>query len=162
MAPRGGEINRLAREAKDTAGEIVEEIRDIGTRFSRDSSDDGVCSGVLSRLARDLARAPAPKQIAVGAAFGWLTGYLTMKVGRMAATAVGGSLIILQVAHHKGYVKVDWGRLSGDSSGAVSRLRDRLRNRSRSGWTRFQNLAADNSYVAGGFTGGFFLGIASS
>lgn len=42
---------------------------------------------------KDLSKAPAPKQIGVGAVVGWATGYLTMKVGKMAATAVGGSLL---------------------------------------------------------------------
>jgi hypothetical protein len=44
-----------------------------------------------------LSKAPAPKQLAVGAGAGWLVGYLTMKVGKAAATAVGGSLLLLQV-----------------------------------------------------------------
>ena len=30
----------------------------------------------------------------------------------MAATAVGGSLLLLQIAHHKGYIKVDWNKVS--------------------------------------------------
>ena len=42
----------------------------------------------------------------VGGSVGWLAGYVTMKVGKMAATAIGGSLLLLQIAHHKGYVKV--------------------------------------------------------
>ena len=32
----------------------------------------------------------------------------------------------------------------------------------RSGFERFMDFASDNVYLAGGFTGGFFLGIASS
>ncbi len=53
--------------------------------------------GTFRRALKDLSRAPAPKQMAVGAAVGWAAGYATMKVGKMAATAVGGSLLILQV-----------------------------------------------------------------
>ena len=54
----------------------------------------------------DLSKAPVPKQIAVGGAAGWTAGYLTMKAGKMAATAIGGTLLLLQIAHHKGYIKV--------------------------------------------------------
>ena len=32
----------------------------------------------------------------------------------------------------------------------------------RSGFERFMDFASDNVFLAGGFTGGFFLGIASS
>ena len=47
-----------------------------------------------------------PKQLAAGGAAGWVSGYLTMKAGKMAATAIGGTLLLLQIAHHKGYIKV--------------------------------------------------------
>jgi hypothetical protein len=30
-----------------------------------------------------------PKQLAVGVGAGWFTGYMTMKLGKMAATAIG-------------------------------------------------------------------------
>jgi glutamate/tyrosine decarboxylase-like PLP-dependent enzyme len=36
-----------------------------------------------------------------------------MKVGKMAATAIGGSLLILQIAHYKGYINVGYNN-SGD------------------------------------------------
>ena len=62
--------------------------------------------GVIARVLDDLSKAPVPKQIGVGGAAGWAAGYLTMKAGKMAATAVGGTLLLLQIAHHKGYIKV--------------------------------------------------------
>jgi hypothetical protein len=52
---------------------------------------------MVKRILKDLSKAPAPKQLAVGAGAGWLVGYMTMKVGKAAATAVGGSLLLLQV-----------------------------------------------------------------
>ena len=60
---------------------------------------------VIQRVMSDLSKAPAPKQLLVGTSAGWLAGYATMKIGKMAATAVGGTLLILQIAHHKGYIK---------------------------------------------------------
>ena len=63
--------------------------------------------GTLEKICSDLSKAPVPKQIAVGGAAGWAAGYLTMKAGKMAATAIGGSLLLLQIAHHKGYIKVE-------------------------------------------------------
>ena len=56
----------------------------------------------VKKFVKDMSKAPAPKQLAVGATAGWLAGYLTMKVGKAAATMVGGSLLVLQIAHHKG------------------------------------------------------------
>ena len=41
------------------------------------------------------------------------------QVGKMAAATVGGSLILLQIAHHKGYIKVDWNKVRPDSHWTV-------------------------------------------
>ena len=60
----------------------------------------------VKKFLKDVSKAPAPKQLAVGATAGWVVGYLTMKVGKAAATVVGGSLLVLQIAHHKGKVYV--------------------------------------------------------
>ena len=30
-----------------------------------------------------------------------------LQAGKMAATAIGGTLLLLQIAHHKGYIKVE-------------------------------------------------------
>ena len=62
----------------------------------------------------DLSKAPVPKQLAVGGVAGWLSGYVTMKAGKMAATAIGGTLLLLQIAHRKGR------SLSGDFWGLFS------------------------------------------
>jgi len=37
-----------------------------------------------------------------------VTGFLAMKVGKAAATAVGGGIILLQIANHKGYINVSF------------------------------------------------------
>lgn len=35
-----------------------------------------------------------------------------MKVGKMAAIAVGGGIILLQIANQKGYIKIDWSKIN--------------------------------------------------
>lgn len=40
-----------------------------------------------------------------------MTGFLTMKVGKVAAFALGGGIIILQVAAHQGYIKINWDKV---------------------------------------------------
>jgi uncharacterized membrane protein (Fun14 family) len=85
-----------------------------------------------------------------------------MKVGKAAATAVGGSLILLQIAHYKGYITVDWNRITNDSSSFSDQVKDKLRIRTKSTGEKFMDFAKKNVYLAGGFTGGFFIGLASS
>lgn len=113
-------------------------------------------------MLKDVSKAPAPKQIAIGSACGWVSGYVMMKVGKMAATAVGGSLILLQIAHHKGYIQVDWNKMVNDSSSFSDRLKNKMKLQTKSTGEKMLDYAKKNIYLAGGFTGGFFLGIASS
>jgi hypothetical protein len=42
------------------------------------------------------------------------------------------------------------------------RIKNKLKIRSKSGFEKFMDYTKDNIYVAGGFTAGFFLGIAAS
>merc|ERR1712227_826838 len=109
--------------------------------------------GTVAKIMNDLARAPVPKQIAVGGAAGWAAGYVTMKAGKMAATAIGGTLLLLQIAHHKGYIKVDWNRMTNDSASMADKIKRKLRIESKSGMERFQEWSSKNIYIAGGFTG---------
>jgi hypothetical protein len=52
--------------------------------------------------------------------------------------------------------------MTRDSNSVADRVKDKLRLKTRSGFEKFMDFAGENVYLAGGFTGGFFLGIASS
>uniref|UniRef100_A0A0K8SUU4 FUN14 domain-containing protein 1 n=2 Tax=Lygus hesperus TaxID=30085 RepID=A0A0K8SUU4_LYGHE len=66
---------------------------------------------LIDRVIKDVGKSSATKQLVVGFASGWVSSYLMMKVGKVAAVALGGGIILLQVASHNGYVKVNWDRL---------------------------------------------------
>lgn len=68
-------------------------------------------SSFLDKIVGDVSKKSATQQILLGAGSGWATGYVTMKVGKVAAIALGGGIILLQVAHQQGYVKVDWSKI---------------------------------------------------
>ncbi|KAF2362463.1 FUN14 [Trinorchestia longiramus] len=93
------------------------------TSKSKDSSEieeidiRGTAQNVMTRFqkaCKDVAKEPVAKQALIGGASGWVVGYLSMKVGKAAATVVGGGLILMQLAAHKGYIKVDWSRVNSD------------------------------------------------
>merc|ERR1719293_590296 len=146
---------KAVSEIKDTSKDLLGKITDMEV-FKREDK------GAVAKIMEDLSRAPPPKQLAVGGVAGWAAGYVTMKAGKMAATAIGGSLLLLQIAHHKGYIKVDWNKMTNDSASMADRIKKKLHIKSKSSFERFQEWSEKNIYLAGGFTGGFFLGIASS
>lgn len=42
-----------------------------------------------------------------------------MKIGKSIAFAVGGSIILLQIAQHKGYITINWHKVKEKSEEAV-------------------------------------------
>ena len=150
--PSGERDNRYAEEEKETSEEKDFKITEM--------TDDA--KNTIKKFVKDMSKAPAGKQLGVGALAGWVSGYVAMKLGKAAATAVGGTLILLQIAHYKGYVKINWNRLTNDSQTIAEQVRDKLSKNTQTGFQKFQDFASQNVYLAGGYAGGFLLGLASS
>ena len=55
-----------------------------------------------------------------------VTGFLTMKVGKVVAFAVGGGIIILQVAAHQGYVKINWDKLQKKADKITDKVEEKI------------------------------------
>ncbi|XDB61853.1 hypothetical protein AB1E18_015210 [Capra hircus] len=67
-------------------------------------------------------------QLLIGGVTGWCTGFIFQKVGKLAATAVGGGFFLLQLANHTGYIKVDWQCVEKDMKKAKEQLKIRKSN----------------------------------
>ncbi|XP_045150242.1 A-kinase anchor protein 7 [Echinops telfairi] len=101
-------------------------------------------------------------QLLIGGATGWCTGFLFQKVGKLAATAVGGGFLLLQLANHTGYIKVDWQRVEKDMKKAQEHLKSpRMPSEVESKTEAVVSFAKKNILATGGFLGGFLLGLAS-
>uniref|UniRef100_A0A8I5R0R6 FUN14 domain containing 2 n=1 Tax=Papio anubis TaxID=9555 RepID=A0A8I5R0R6_PAPAN len=84
-------------------------------------------------------------QLFIGGVTGWCTGFIFQKVGKLAATAVGGGFFLLQLANHSGYIKVDWQRVEKDMKKAKEQLKIRgviCEEESSSDWGIFRGLSA--------------------
>nr|XP_045002550.1 FUN14 domain-containing protein 2-like [Jaculus jaculus] len=104
-------------------------------------------------------------QLLIGGVTGWCTGFIFQKVGKLAATAVGGGFFLLQFANHTGYIKVDWQRVEKDVKKAREQLRIRKSNQIptevKSKAEEVVSFVKKNVLMTGGFLGGFLLGMAS-
>ncbi|XP_075539038.1 FUN14 domain-containing protein 1-like [Dermacentor variabilis] len=89
-------------------------------------------------------------------------GFVFTKAGKIAATAIGGSLLLFQIAQHQGYVKVNWSRLNKDLQQAQNELARRTDGKLPRLLEEAQKFVKDNVFLATGFAGGFLLGVASS
>lgn len=115
----------------------------------------------FDKALRELSKASVAKQLAVGGVSGWCSGYLFGKVGKAAALALGGSLLLLQVASHQGYITINWGKLEKNLNAAKRQIERSARSRLPAILEEVRDFAVDNAFLAGGFAGGFLLGIAS-
>ena len=68
------------------------------------------------------------KYNAASIAAGRVTGYLGMKVGKMAAMTLGGSLLVMQVANHKGYINVNWAKVNNDIREISEKVQDDVKS----------------------------------
>lgn len=60
--------------------------------------------------------------IATGGVTGCYVGFLFQKVGKLAATTVGGGFL-LQIASHSGYLRIDWKRAEKDVNKAKRQIK---------------------------------------
>ena len=103
-------------------------------------------------------------QIVMGGVSGWCAGFLFQKVGKLAATAVGGGFLLLQIASHSGYVQIDWKRVEKD----VNKAKRQIKKRANKAAPEINNIIEEatefvkqNIVISSGFVGGFLLGLAS-
>lgn len=95
---------------KDRSKELKEAKNNKIIKMPGESSASS--SNFLDKILGDVSKKSATQQIVLGAGSGWATGYVTMKVGKVAAIALGGGIILLQVANQQGYINVNWNKIT--------------------------------------------------
>ncbi|XP_038658010.1 FUN14 domain-containing protein 1 isoform X1 [Scyliorhinus canicula] len=103
-------------------------------------------------------------QLMMGGVTGWCAGFVFQKIGKLAATAIGGGFLLMQVANHSGYIKVDWKRVEKDVNKAKRQLRKKANKAAPEINTIIEESAEfvkKNIVLTSGFVGGFLLGLAS-
>jgi len=116
----------------------------------------------LSFLKKDDGNKEMLRQIAMGGGAGWLTGFISMKIGKVAATAVGGAMIILQIANHKGYIKINWSRVNHDVEKVKTKLKEEATGKKADWADKVMHIVQHSSYRTISFVAGFLIGTASS
>ncbi|XP_015610137.1 FUN14 domain-containing protein 2 isoform X2 [Cephus cinctus] len=81
---------------------------------------------IIEKILGDVSKTSATKQIILGTTSGWMTGFLTMKVGKVAAFALGGGIIILQVAAHQGYININWDKIQKKAEKLTDKVEEKV------------------------------------
>lgn len=117
----------------------------------------------ISKFLGDVNKSDATKQILMGAGSGWFSGYLAMRVAKTTAFAVGGGIILLQIANEAGFVKVNWKKLNRNLEKVADRVEDQLVNshNKKSISDKIIDFLKNNTPFTSGFVGGFLIGMAT-
>lgn len=116
--------------------------------------------GWLRDAFKDVTKRSTAQQVVIGGVSGWVSGYLFIKVGKLAAITLGTSILILQIAQHQGYVKIDYSLLKKDVETARKVIESQAKDRYPGALETLKRFFKNNIYLAGSFTGGFFIGMA--
>ncbi|XP_066582749.1 FUN14 domain-containing protein 1 isoform X2 [Prorops nasuta] len=115
----------------------------------------------IEKILGDVSKKSATKQIVIGTASGWVTGFLTMKVGKVAAFAVGGGIIILQIAAQQGYIKINWDKIQEKAEKITDKVEEQVTGEGPKFLDKVGIWCRSNTYAASSFIGGFIIGVAS-
>lgn len=115
--------------------------------------------GWLRDMVKDVTKRSTAQQVVIGGVSGWVSGYLFIKVGKLAAITLGTSILILQIAQHQGYVKIDYSLLKKDVETAKKVIEKQAKDHYPGVLETLKRFFKNNVYLAGSFTGGFFIGM---
>lgn len=113
----------------------------------------------IQKMLGDISKQSAAKQVVIGGASGWVSGYLFVKVGKIAAMTLGTTILLVQIAQHHGYLQINWSKVEREANRARREIR-REANRNLSKLQHIQTFFKQNVFLATGFAGGFLVGMA--
>ncbi|XP_078038963.1 FUN14 domain-containing protein 1 isoform X3 [Augochlora pura] len=138
----------------------------VSKRYKDDANHDEIniskeTKSLIDQILGDVSKTSATKQIVIGTTSGWVTGFMTMKVGKMAALAFGGGIIMLQIAVHQGYIKVNWDKIQKKAEKITDIVEEKVTGEGPKLLDKVGRWCRNNSFVATSFIGGFIIGLAS-
>ena len=102
------------------------------------------------------------KQIAVGAAAGFVVGYVSGKLGRSVFKTIGLTVLLMHVCEKQGYLTIDWDKINEDTVNLTSNIKNRADSSSKSWISGAKRFFQEQFLTTGGFVAGAFLGLSTS
>ncbi|XP_056629907.1 FUN14 domain-containing protein 1-like [Diorhabda carinulata] len=101
------------------------------------------------------------KQMLMGASAGFVTGMLSVRIGKTAALALGGGIILLQIANDKNYITVHWDKVNRKVDEVVGSVEEEIVKKRSSCTDKIKIFTRNNTALTSFFIGGFLVGLAS-
>ncbi|XP_018325536.1 FUN14 domain-containing protein 1 isoform X2 [Agrilus planipennis] len=143
-------MDKVKRDAKNLTNKALEKAENSG--------DD--VKSFIDRILGDISKTSATKQLVLGTSSGWVTGYLAMKIGKTAALALGGSIILLEIANEKGYIRINWNKVNRELDKVADKIDEQVTGQPPNWMNKVAAFAKSNCSFSAGFLGGFLIGVA--
>ncbi|XP_029674843.1 FUN14 domain-containing protein 2 isoform X3 [Formica exsecta] len=151
-------MRKLVKRTKMSIPAVKKSKEDANKEaYSIDASKEA--RSMLEKIMGDVSKSSATKQILIGTTSGWVTGFVTMKVEKIAACAVGGGIIMLQIAAHQGYIKINWDKITRKAEKITDKMEEKITGEGPKFMDKVGKLWKKNSFIATSFLGGFIIGL---
>uniref|UniRef100_A0A0B6YT13 FUN14 domain-containing protein 1 n=1 Tax=Arion vulgaris TaxID=1028688 RepID=A0A0B6YT13_9EUPU len=110
------------------------------------------------RIFGDITKSSACKQLGIGAATGWVTGYMANKIGKIAAISAAGGFCLFQIAQYNGYITVNWTRVQHALTKAQAKAKKAMIKHSEGICQKSRICYEENFFLVTGFATGFLIG----
>ncbi|XP_069104009.1 FUN14 domain-containing protein 1-like isoform X1 [Argopecten irradians] len=114
----------------------------------------------IQKMLGDISKQSAAKQVVIGGASGWVSGYLFVKVGKIAAMTLGTTILLVQIAQYKGYIQINWKKVQKEMNMAKKQMSKEISKKYPHYSENIQTFFKQNVFLATGFAGGFLVGMA--
>lgn len=116
--------------------------------------------GIFERLFSGIGGVTSSNQMMVGMSVGWMSGFCALKIGRPTIMALGGGLILLQIAIENDVIKIDWERVNDNFERKKGTNKQEKENTLI--WlNKIARFAEKYTSFSSGFLGGFLIGLAA-
>ncbi|XP_017770622.1 PREDICTED: FUN14 domain-containing protein 1-like isoform X2 [Nicrophorus vespilloides] len=117
---------------------------------------------IIDKIMEDISDGSTTKQLVLGTASGLITGLISMKVGKAVAMAVGGGIILLQVANENDIVKINWNKVNKKIDKVVDNVEEKISGQGPSLMDKITTFSKTHMSFSASFIGGFFIAIGCS
>ncbi|XP_023027461.1 FUN14 domain-containing protein 1 [Leptinotarsa decemlineata] len=109
-------VTKTSKSAKNKTNESIITMSDVKKE----------AKSLLDRILGDIKKSSATKQIVLGTSSGWATGFLAMRVGKTAALAMGGGILLLQIANEQGYININWNKVNRNLDKVADKIEEKI------------------------------------
>ncbi|KDO32851.1 hypothetical protein SPRG_02543 [Saprolegnia parasitica CBS 223.65] len=119
------------------------------------SKDDDPVSRLIDQFGAKIG------EVSFGGFLGFCSGAAVKQIGKATAVSIGIIFVMAQVAAHKGYININWGKVEKDAIAAVDPDGDgKITQKDfKIWWKRFLEFAQYNFPSSSGFAAGFAAGV---